>query len=108
MSQAAISSAQRGGAGEPGASEVAWTLAALIPELSYQTCSDLRRLLARSVTVITPSERREARLGLLVDLVTERVGEVPSVADYENGAGAMATATGQLTRRSFGPMAVTG
>jgi hypothetical protein len=64
------------------ASELAWGLAALIPDLSEQAAVDLKRLLGRSLTLPAPAELREARLGLLIDLVLERSGEVPSVEDY--------------------------
>ena len=67
----------------PGASEVAWTLASLVPELPDSTATDLKRLLARSLSSPTSGERRQARLGLLIDLVRQSQGEVPAVVDYE-------------------------
>lgn len=65
------------------ASEVAWVLAHLVPALSEATASDLRRLLSHSLTSPTASELREARLGLLIDLVSDGSGLVPGLADYE-------------------------
>jgi hypothetical protein len=67
---------------EDRASEVAWVLAELAPDLPEQTAHDLKRLLSRSLTSPSLSERREARLGLLIDLAREGQGEVPSVATY--------------------------
>lgn len=64
------------------ASEVAWALAALIPTIPESAAIDLKRLLARSLTLPRPSELREARLGLLIDLILENEGEVPGIPQY--------------------------
>jgi hypothetical protein len=64
------------------ASEVAQNLAALVPALTEKAATDLRRLLGRTLTLPTPAELREARLGLLIDLVVELEGEVPSIELY--------------------------
>ena len=65
------------------ATEVAWVLAQLVPGLSEATASDLRRLLSHSLTCPTAAERREARLGLLIDIVADGSGGIPGVAEYE-------------------------
>jgi hypothetical protein len=54
----------------------------LVPALTEKAATDLRRLLARTLTLPTPAELREARLGLLIDLVVELEGEVPSIELY--------------------------
>jgi hypothetical protein len=64
------------------ASELAWGLAGLVPNLSEQAAVDLNRLLGRTLTLPPASELREARLGLLIDLVTDQPGQIPSVDDY--------------------------
>jgi hypothetical protein len=66
-----------------GAGELASGIAQVVPSLPLECARDLRRLLARSLTTPSPSELREARLGLLIDLVAESQGTVPGVADYE-------------------------
>jgi hypothetical protein len=77
------------------ASELAWGLAKLIPNLPVQAATDLKRLLARTLTLPSPAELRQARLGLLIDLVMECAGEVPSVDDY-NRARAARTKNGEV------------
>jgi hypothetical protein len=64
------------------ATEVAWTLAHLAPALPEATATDLKRLLSRSLTSPTSGEKRQARLGLLIDLVRQSPGQVPAVAAY--------------------------
>lgn len=69
------------------ADEVAWAIAAIVPELPQETAADLQRLLRHSITAPRPSELREARLGLLIDLVSDGSGEVPSSDDYNRVRG---------------------
>ncbi len=65
-----------------GAGEVAWVIAELIPVLSEQTISDLGRLVNHSLSAISIPELREARLGLLIELVTGSQGVIPGIDDY--------------------------
>lgn len=74
--------AEATGSEDPGASEVAQNLAALVPAMTEKVAQDLKRLLGRTLTLPTPAELREARLGLLIDLVLELEGEVPSIELY--------------------------
>jgi hypothetical protein len=68
---------------EDGAGPVALALAALVPTMSVEGATDLKRLLGHSISLPSPAELREARLGLLIDLVENGSGEVPSVEAYE-------------------------
>jgi hypothetical protein len=65
------------------ASELAWGIGELAVALPPEVTSDLKRLLARSITDPRPGERRDARLGLLVELVAGAEGEIPTIDDYE-------------------------
>lgn len=58
-------------------------IAALVHALPEKTCADLHRLLAYSLAAPTPSELREARLGLLMELIRGLGGRVPRVSDYD-------------------------
>jgi hypothetical protein len=88
MSEEALEAASTGPSGaadgnrELRASELAQALAALVPAISEKAAQDLKRLLGRTLTMPSPSELREARLGLLIDLVVELQGEVPSIELY--------------------------
>jgi hypothetical protein len=72
-----------GSTADQSASDVAWALAELVPAIPEPTAVDLKRLLSRSLTNPSPAERREARLGLVIELVSDGQGQVPAVADYE-------------------------
>lgn len=64
----------------PQVSEVAEFVAGILPGIPAKTKFELKRLLSHSVAVPTASELREARLGLLVELVS--TGELPTVRTY--------------------------
>ncbi|HEX3803216.1 MAG TPA: hypothetical protein VHV75_10280 [Solirubrobacteraceae bacterium] len=66
----------------PRVSETAIVIAELIPHMSPETVEDLGRLIQRRLTMLDTRAERYARLGLLIDIVSERTGEVPSVARY--------------------------
>ncbi len=73
------------GAGQGhGVSEAASFVASMLPALPEQTTRDLRRLLARKLTLPSPAEVRYQRLGLLMDLLAASHGEVPTVAAYSD------------------------
>ncbi len=73
------------GAGQGhGVSEAAAFVASMLPALPEQTTRDLRRLLARKLTLPSPAEIRYQRLGLLMDLLAASQGEVPTVATYSD------------------------
>jgi len=65
-------------------SEVALLVAGLLPTLPPQTVRDLQALIAQRLTFVGAAEAREARLGLLLDLVAVSGGEIPATADYED------------------------
>ena len=69
--------------GTSSASEVAQVIASLVPFLPNEAASDLRRLLGHDLSAPTTGELREARLGLLVTLIAQGTGEVPSTAVYD-------------------------
>ena len=64
------------------ASEAAQIIAALVPAFPESTAESLRRLLAHSIAAPSAAERRELRLGLLLDLTADNRGVVPSVVEY--------------------------
>jgi hypothetical protein len=66
-----------------GASEVAQALAGLVLALPEQTVTDLHGLLAHTVAAPSPAQIRESRVGLLLTLVADSPGEVPTVERYE-------------------------
>lgn len=63
--------------------EAATLLAELARMLLPEEQAALARLLSHSLASPTRAERREARIGLLTELVSNGTGEVPAVADYE-------------------------
>ncbi len=68
-----------------GASEVAQVLAELAGDrqaMPCETAEDLVRLLGHSLAASTPAQRRNARLGLLIQIVSAETGEVPTEAVY--------------------------
>lgn len=66
-----------------GVSEAAELVASLIPALPEETVLDLGRLLQRHLTTFSPQETRYVRLGLLIDLVSDGSGVVPTTREYE-------------------------
>lgn len=80
---------------DTGASEVAQAIASFVPALTDKAAEDLKRLLARTLTLPSPAELREARLGLLIDLVTELSGEVPSIELYNQSRAERLSENGQ-------------
>lgn len=64
----------------PQVSEVAEFVAGIAAGLPAKTKFELKRLLSHSVSAPTSSELREARLGLLMKLVSK--GELPTVRTY--------------------------
>lgn len=68
----------------PRVSEAARVIAAVIPSLPSDEVADLGRLIQRLLTTMDHREKRYARLGLLVRIVSERTAEVPTVADYDD------------------------
>lgn len=77
---------------ENGASEVAVALATLVPALPEATAEHLRILLAQDLALRSRAELRHARLGLLIDLVSDGTGLVPAVDDYERARAERAAA----------------
>lgn len=73
-----------GGAVTPlGAGEAAQVIAALVTALPDETLRQLDELLAHSIAAPKAAERREASLGLVIEMVSVGTGEVPSSQDYE-------------------------
>lgn len=70
------------GDGEPNAPSAIVDVVRLVPALSHRTLKDLERLLAARLAEPTPAQRREARIGLLMELI-EDTGEVPGAAHYD-------------------------
>jgi hypothetical protein len=64
-------------------SEAAQMIAAIVPALPAEAVADLQALLAMRLEFTTPALAREARLGLLLDLVAVSQGELPDTAAYE-------------------------
>lgn len=63
-------------------SELAEGLAMVARSLSPDAAADVERLLAHAVGLPKPAVLREARLGLLIEMVSDGSGLVPSVRDY--------------------------
>jgi hypothetical protein len=66
------------------AGEAAQTIEALVPYLPQETANELLRLLVHWLAAPTPAQLRERRIGLLVEIVADETGEVPSTAEYED------------------------
>jgi hypothetical protein len=64
-------------------SEVAVALVELLPALPAEAITDLQALLAMRLDFVAPSVAREARIGLLLDLVVVSDGELPGTDTYE-------------------------
>jgi hypothetical protein len=67
---------------ETGPGPLALGLAKLVRALSPQAVADLERLLVNSIGAPSAAELREARLGLLVEMVSAGDGQIPAVRDY--------------------------
>lgn len=65
-------------------SEAAELVARLIPVLPERTVVDLARLLQRRLAAPSATTLRYARLGLLIDIISDGTGEVPSTRRYES------------------------
>lgn len=68
--------------------EVGYVLAALVPALPEQVARDLARLVGHSLAAPAMHAQREARLGLMLDLVSDGTGEFVSVDSYERARAA--------------------
>jgi hypothetical protein len=66
------------------ASELAQGLAQILRPFPRQAIEDLERLLANNLGAPTPAELREARLGLLVELISTGDGEIPRTRAYDD------------------------
>lgn len=75
------STARRSSAPNP--SETAQAIAAIAPALPAEVVEDLRRLLELTLAFPSPAERRENRLGLLLEIVAAGTGEIPLFDEYE-------------------------
>lgn len=71
-------------------SETARVIARLMRVIPDDARRDVMTVLAHRITYVQPSQRREPRLGLLIDLVSD--GELASVATYERERRARAAA----------------
>jgi hypothetical protein len=89
------------------ASDTARALVRLVDTLPEQSRADLTRLVSHTLAAPQSALLREARLGLLIDLLRERRGELVSVEEYQakrrarNADGARWPHTSALTR-AFG------
>jgi hypothetical protein len=72
----------------------AQTIIALVPHLPEPTRSQLRRMLANSIAAPTPAELREARLGLLSELIAQ--GHADTNSDSYEEVRAARAAGGEL------------
>jgi hypothetical protein len=66
------------------ASELAQGLAQILRPFPRQAIEDLERLLANDLGAPTSAELREARLGLLVEMISTADGEIPRTRDYDD------------------------
>jgi hypothetical protein len=97
-------------AGRGNASEVAQTLATLAADrqaLGDGPAAELARLLGHSLAATSAAHRRDARLGLLFEIVGRGSGEVPTEAAYEEVRVARAAAgedwpTAQALGQAYG------
>jgi hypothetical protein len=55
----------------------------LVPGLSEETLRNVERLLVADLAAPTSAELREARLGLLIEMVSDGTGEIPRAEDYD-------------------------
>lgn len=72
-----------------GPSEVAIALGRLVEAISLDCARDLERLLAYEIGLPKSSELRQARLGVLVELVADGSGEIPGTAAYKRSLAAI-------------------
>ena len=75
---------------DPEPSELAVGFAELLRSLPMEAVADVERLLAWRLTYVEPAVLREARLGLLLDMVTDAEGSMPLADDYETERAARA------------------
>lgn len=66
------------------ASDLGRAFSEIAKALPDRTKEDLKRLLAHNIAIPATGQKREMRLGLLVDLMSKGTGEIPSVASYES------------------------
>jgi hypothetical protein len=66
------------------ASELAQGLAQILRPFPRQAIEDLERLLANNLGAPTSAELREARLGLLIELISTGDGEIPRTREYDD------------------------
>jgi hypothetical protein len=65
------------------ASDLAQGLASILHAFPQQAIEDLERLISNDMGAPTPAELREARLGLLIEVVSSGEGEIPRTRDYD-------------------------
>lgn len=70
-------------AGDLTVSPEAAALLHLVPDLSERTLRDLERLLLADLAAPSGAELREARLGLLMQVVSDGSGQIPRADDYD-------------------------
>lgn len=58
-------------------------LASILHAFPQQAIEDLERLISNDLGAPTPAELREARLGLLIEVVSSGDGEIPRTRDYD-------------------------
>jgi hypothetical protein len=77
------------------ASELAQGLAQILRSFPRQAIEDLERLLAHNLGAPTSAELREARLGLLAEMISTADGEIPRARDYDDLRGRRLETTGE-------------
>ncbi len=65
------------------ASELAQGLASMVHAFPQEAIEDLERLISNDLGSPTSAELREARLGLLIELIADGNGEIPRTRDYD-------------------------
>jgi hypothetical protein len=68
---------------DPSASELAQGLASIVHAFPPEAIEDLERLISNELGAPTSAELREARLGLLIELISTGDGEIPRTRDYD-------------------------
>jgi hypothetical protein len=81
-SAATLATSLRGDVAAQGPTEFAREMALLVRRLDVNAREQLRQLLGHDLAVPSVGERREAVLGLLIELVSDGSGVVPTVAEY--------------------------
>jgi hypothetical protein len=67
----------------PSASELAQGIASIVHAFPQEAIEDLERLISNDLGAPTSAELREARLGLLIELISTGDGEIPRTRDYD-------------------------